>query len=228
MNLMVSAVTSDLEKHVPGHGNDGYEIAGVVWMQGWSDAFNYPMRNDYEMNLSYFIQDLLDLYGSNVPILIAELGQEGPDPSQFSVRQVRQAQIDVVNALGLPNVVFVPTSPYLVTGQQDFDGVHHYFGRADTFVQIGKAFGREIIQLLSPERPPSSPSPTKSPTWPPAPPPSSCVVSGERCTFNEDCCSNRCHRLPGSGNPPMCWNHPISKTMVKYGSERGGVNGSGG
>jgi hypothetical protein len=63
----------------------------------------------------------------------------------------------------MPNVVFLPTSPYVETAEPQLDGIHHYFGRADTVMEIGKAFGREIIfQSLVAAAPPAI-SPTNPP-----------------------------------------------------------------
>jgi hypothetical protein len=156
MALMVDKITSDIGKYVPGQGGD-FEISGVLWMQGWNDAFNDHMRDDYETNLAYFVEDLLEMFGSNIPIVIAELGQEGDVPQQYGVKVVRQAQLDVVARFAMQNVVFLPTSPYVEAAEPHLDGIHHYYGRADTVMEIGKAFGREIIfQSLLTAAPPAN------------------------------------------------------------------------
>lgn len=38
---MIGIVTTNLDIYVPGYDDsDSYEIKGIVWMQGWNDAFH--------------------------------------------------------------------------------------------------------------------------------------------------------------------------------------------
>ena len=46
------------------------------------------------------------------------------------------------------NTAFVPTAQYAVLNGTTYNGIHHYFGRADTYFHIGQAFGRAMHQLV--------------------------------------------------------------------------------
>jgi hypothetical protein len=175
MERMVEDATSNLEKYVPGHGNDGYEIAGFVWLHGWFDCFNDGFRAEYESNLSYLIDDVRSTFGDDsMPFLIGELGQGGSTAAGFSqITEMRQIQQTVADKYD-DTVVFVPTATYVANDKTNVtmfwnSTFPHYFERADTIIQIGNAFGREILnqitarQTISPSTSPST-IPTELPT----------------------------------------------------------------
>jgi hypothetical protein len=150
INIYQDAIVN-LDQYMP-MPHSGYEVGGILWLQGWNDAFEDPrMTMDYQSNLSYFIWDLQDTFGNDVPILVGELGQEGPNPWESQVAEIQLAQRTAVANANSPRVVFVPTSPYAVNDEDSakYDGVHHYNGRADTIMEIGYAFGREIIRQMT-------------------------------------------------------------------------------
>jgi len=152
MVSMVKNALNNLEQYVPGHSSQGYELAGFLWLQGWFDAFVDPMRAAYAENLACLIEDVRWAFDApNMPFLIGELGQGGrpivADPQTTAyVREMRNIQRTVAASFD-DNVVFVPTSNYVVNGAEEFDGIHHYYGRADTMIQIGISFGRELLKL---------------------------------------------------------------------------------
>jgi hypothetical protein len=43
---------------------------------------------------------------------------------------------------------FVPTAQYAVLNGTTYDGIHHYFGRADTVFHIGRALGEGVLELM--------------------------------------------------------------------------------
>lgn len=45
------------------------------------------------------------------------------------------------------NTLFVRTAPYVVLNGTAYNGIYHYNGRADTYFQIGQAFGRGMLSL---------------------------------------------------------------------------------
>eukprot|EP00546_Thalassionema_frauenfeldii_P000669 CAMPEP_0178937650 /NCGR_PEP_ID=MMETSP0786-20121207/25887_1 /TAXON_ID=186022 /ORGANISM="Thalassionema frauenfeldii, Strain CCMP 1798" /LENGTH=792 /DNA_ID=CAMNT_0020616269 /DNA_START=56 /DNA_END=2434 /DNA_ORIENTATION=+ len=157
-------------------GATSWRMAGIVWWQGWNDAFDEPMRLRYEQNLRYLMQDLQTLFGTNVPIVIGELGQ---DVSLPEVQQIQEAQLKMKQEFS--TVTVVPTSPYVYPSLEQFDGIHHYYGRADTVLQIGTAFAMAFVEeqtTLAPTAVPTtslipttshapslSTKPTSSPTW---------------------------------------------------------------
>jgi len=145
-------VLQDLSMVYPGYQGQGYEVAGFAWQQGWNDMINERAVPEYGYNLVNFIRDVRrDLGAPNMPFVIGELGMHGPSPDDFYAAQVdaiRQAQEWVTK---LPefesNTKFVPTAQYAVLNGERFDNIHHYYGRADTYYEIGKALGRALLEF---------------------------------------------------------------------------------
>jgi hypothetical protein len=48
----------------------------------------------------------------------------------------------------LNNTLFVPTAPYAVLNDTTYNGIHHYYGRADTYYHIGQAFGLAMKRMV--------------------------------------------------------------------------------
>ena len=46
------------------------------------------------------------------------------------------------------NTIFAPTALYAVLNGTTYDGIHHYYGRADTYYHIGQAFGVAMNRIL--------------------------------------------------------------------------------
>ena len=112
--------------------------------------------NEYGYNLANFIRDVRKEFNApNLPFVVGELGMHGdlegrekerwyPRVSQF--RNI-QRQVTLMSEFA-NNTIYVPTWPYVVNNNVTFNGEYHYFGRADTYYQIGKALARGALQLL--------------------------------------------------------------------------------
>jgi alpha-galactosidase len=160
----VKQVTTNISSYVP--GVDSYEIAGIVWFQGWADAFNEAFRLEYQDNLRYLVTDLLEEFGNpDLPFLIGELGQGGVFLYIREVSYIRGVQRLVADSFGR-NVAFVPTAQYVVEDESQQPAptdVGHYYQSALTMIRIGNAFGKAIIEILTPTGPPSE-EPTIAPS----------------------------------------------------------------
>jgi hypothetical protein len=89
-------------------------------------------------------------------VVIGELGMHGLNPmgwgSQTGNRVVglRKAQENVCLSNEFKNTTaFARTAPFTVFGGTSFDGLSHYWGRADTIFRIGQSFGNSMISLLN-------------------------------------------------------------------------------
>jgi len=99
----INKVLSDIES-VYGDYNPqvGYELAGLVWFQGWNDLVDtnaYPQRyqadgyDDYRRTLIHWIRDVRkDLSAPNLPIVIGVMGVGGPTQS-YSPQKQRYREI---------------------------------------------------------------------------------------------------------------------------------------
>jgi hypothetical protein len=111
-----------------------YEISGMCWMQGESDACNIYPANEYESSLTHFINDVRkDLNVPTMPFIIAMI-----DDSDVWIEHaiVRQAQINV--AQNVPYVGIFDTKDF------DTDGTHY---KTQGILDMGSCFAEEMVKL---------------------------------------------------------------------------------
>ena len=103
-------VLSNLKAYFPAHRGE-YEGAGLVWFQGWNDAVGKGNPR-YTEQLAQFIRDVRkDLERPELPVVIGELGQAGPNPTKKKPLTFREQQEAVAK---LPE--FKGTVRYVKTG----------------------------------------------------------------------------------------------------------------
>jgi alpha-galactosidase len=125
-----------------------YEIAGLVWFQGWNDLIDAKRRAEYASNLACFLRDIRkDLGVPNLPIVIGVVGHNGDKPD-VSGKEMRAAQTSVAESPEFKgSVVAVQTAPYWDPSVK-YDGGYHYNGSARFFYSAGEAMGRAMLDLL--------------------------------------------------------------------------------
>ena len=103
----------DIEQYVPGYTSEqGYEIAGFIWFQGWNDMVGAG-NPDYTQQLAHFIRDIRrDLKTSNLPFVIGELGAGGVEAGEGAMifRKQQAAAAELPEFKG--NVAFAKTAIY--------------------------------------------------------------------------------------------------------------------
>ena len=115
----VKKVLADIKRVVPDYNpQQGYELAGFVWFQGWNDlvsTWTYPQNNydEYGRLLAIFIRDVRkDLNAPKMPFVIGVIGVDGVKAGA-GIQALRKAQVAPTL---LPefqgNVVAVPTAPF--------------------------------------------------------------------------------------------------------------------
>ena len=115
----VKKVLADIKRVAPEYDpQQGYELAGFVWFQGWNDlvsTWTYPHENydEYGRLLAMFIRDVRkDLSAPRMPFVIGVIGVSG-EKAGADIRALRQAQVAPTL---LPefkgNVVAVQTAPF--------------------------------------------------------------------------------------------------------------------
>lgn len=128
----VNKVLAELDSYVTGYDNSkGYDLAGIVWFQGWNDMVDssvYPNRgndggyDDYTKVLRHFIRDIRkDLNAPDLPFVIGVMGVGGPTdkygPDQARYKKIHQNFRDAMAAPAKEdefkdNVVAVLTENY--------------------------------------------------------------------------------------------------------------------
>ncbi len=161
----VMATLAHLKTDFPNYADQGYELAGFVWFQGWNDMISPDYTQEYTANLAHLIRDVRkDFKSPNLPIVIGQMGVDGESPSA-NVRKFKEAQAKI---LDLPefkgNVALVKTDRFWDPeaaaifkkgwrmhldewNKVGSDYPYHYLGSAKTMLRIGQAFGEAILEM---------------------------------------------------------------------------------
>ena len=163
----IDTTLRELKTRFPEYQGQGYEIAGFVWFQGWNDMFDPDFLENYGRHMANFIRDVRnDLNAPNLPFVIGQMGQGGPDGASPGEQTIKDAQASVE---AIPefkgNVKVVRTDVFwdtkaaaLVENWRDHveewkkvgsDYGYHYLGSAITFSKIGRAFGEAMLELTN-------------------------------------------------------------------------------
>jgi methionine-rich copper-binding protein CopC len=164
----------------PGKPFEGmtFEIAGFAWFQGWNDGLSgtAAYANRYEVNMAQFIRQIRAYYESRypgkikpkAPFVIATAAFEGWDEAYLNQYPTRRAVINAQLAVSSDAVKYpdfvgnvktmeargfwreIPDSPSSTQG-------YHYNRNAETFMLVGDALGRGMIDLLGSATPDTLP-----------------------------------------------------------------------
>ena len=143
----------------------GYEIAGFCWWQGHKDqdGTNNPYATKYQDNLVQLIHALrAEFNAPNAPVVVASIGFGGEPLSnkQLDFQQVFNAQMAVQN---LPQFAGTVKSVDILkywrqVAESPRDQDFHYNQNAETYMLVGDAMGRAMLEMQNDSTPPA-PSP---------------------------------------------------------------------
>lgn len=161
----VRDVLTNLKQYFPDYdSNRGYELAGLVWFQGWNDMVDGSQRSEkyvnYTRRLSQLIKDVRkDLKAPNLPVIIGELGAS--KRGDFQAAQAAVAKLPEFK----DSVSFIKTREFWEPDVEEMaqkemwngpDWVkfynvgsergYHYLGSAKIYCQMGKAFAEALLQ----------------------------------------------------------------------------------
>ena len=166
----VQRVTGDLENYFPDFRNQGFEVAGFVWFQGWNDQYAPSSVEDYQANLTALIHDLRkDLSTPKMPVVIGAMGHNGKQ--QFGkIKAIADAQTATAHdPQWSGRVVTVQTTQFWdldaeaafqqywenpatrnIDKWREFgnDRPYHYLGSPIFFNDVGIALGEAMVGLL--------------------------------------------------------------------------------
>ena len=140
-------VLSDLGKYYPGAKK--YEVAGFFFWQGEKDCGSASDAERYEINLVRFIKQLRkDFNAPSAKFVLATLG-EAKKGGGGNIGKVTDAQLAVDGNNGKypefkGNVACVYSNPFCHGGS----GNSHYGGNAETYMDVGEAMGRAMVDLI--------------------------------------------------------------------------------
>ncbi len=142
-------VLDNLENYVP--GATAYEVAGFFWWQGDKDMRNAAHSAHYEANLVRLIHELREEFNApNARFVSATLGQTTMETggNQGLIRDAKFALADPEKHpefAGKYAVVY--THPLSKGGSSS----GHYNRHAETYMNVGEAMGRAMVELLEEE-----------------------------------------------------------------------------
>jgi hypothetical protein len=140
-------VLEDLKDYYPDAG--GFEVAGFFWWQGAKDCGNAVHAAQYEKNLVHLIGQLRkDFDAPQAKFVCATLGQTQKG-AEGNEGLVLDAQLAVDGDAGrypdfAGNVASVYSNPFCHGGSAN----GHYGGNAKTYMDVGLAMGRAMVELL--------------------------------------------------------------------------------
>ena len=144
-------VLSELDKYYPGAKK--YEIAGFFWWQGDRDSRSAALSSRYEKNLVHLIKTLRkDFDAPNAKFVSASLGQTKKGATDGGGK-ILNAMLAVDGTSGKypefkGNVASVYTHPLSKGGSSG----GHYGGNAETYMNVGEAMGKAMVELLRPSK----------------------------------------------------------------------------
>jgi hypothetical protein len=140
-------VLEDLNTYYP--KAKGYEVAGFFWWQGDKDRYDDGHAIKYEENLVRLIQTLREEFEApKAKFVIATLGQT-EKKAEGNEGLILDAMLAVDGTSGKypkfkGNVATVYSHPLSKGGASN----GHYDGNAETFMNIGEAMGKAMVDLL--------------------------------------------------------------------------------
>ena len=162
----ISTTLKELKTRFPQYKGQGFEIAGFVWFQGWNDMFDPDFLNNYGKHMANFICDIRkDLKRPNLPFVIGQMGQNGPDGASEKMQIIKNAQASIElipefrgnTKVVKTDVFWDKKAAVLVKNWREHidewnkvgsDYGYHYLGSAITFSKIGRAFGEATLELI--------------------------------------------------------------------------------
>ena len=141
-------VLSELDKYYPGATK--YEVAGFFWWQGDRDCRSEALASRYEKNLVQLIKQLRnDFNAPNAKFVCATLGQTEKGATDNGGK-ILDAMFAVDGKSGKyaefkDSVATVYSYPLSKGGSSG----GHYGGNAQTYMNVGEAMGRKMVELLS-------------------------------------------------------------------------------
>ncbi len=147
-------VLDNFEELFPQYKDQGYEVAGFAWWQGHKDG-NAAHASRYEQNLVRLIKTLRKEFDApQAPFVLGTIGFGGWDLDGPHLT-VAKAQLAVSGDKGKypefrGNVLTVETRDFWRSvDESPRNQGYHYNRNAETYMLVGDALGRGMVQLLS-------------------------------------------------------------------------------
>jgi len=149
----VNEVLDELDRFMPSYRDQGYEIAGFGWHQGWNDRVNQVANDEYLDNCVNLVNDLRDDLGEpQMPFVLATTGMSGWDETHPRALSLMAAQLAVPTdpRLDFGAVRAVDTRDYWRDADVSPSAQGYHWNRnAETYFLIGNGMGEAMTELLA-------------------------------------------------------------------------------
>jgi hypothetical protein len=160
----VTDILDNFSSEYPEYADQGFEIAGFGWWQGHKDQYDASYADRYEFNLVNFINEIREYYENrypdnirpNAPFVVATIGFGGvPYTPGTPYYKIYTAQMSISDPVKHPefagNVASVDTLGYWRSvAESPANQGYHYNRNAETFILVGDAMGRAMVEILTP------------------------------------------------------------------------------
>ena len=172
-------ILDNFASEYPDYATQGFEIAGYVWWQGHKDQ-SFPHADRYEQNMASFITAIRNYYETryptntvaNAPFVLATVAFDGGwENTQEPFLAIANGQLAVSDPAKHPefagNVKTVEARGYWRDGSVSPTTTgYHYNHNAETYMLVGDALGRAMVELQGAEPPVDTNPPSPNPmTW---------------------------------------------------------------
>ena len=143
-------VLAELDKYYP--GAKGYEIAGFLWWQGDKDRYNTGHAAMYEKNLNNLITSLRkDFNAPKAKFVCATLGQTSKENAKGNEKLILDAMFAISDATKYPALKGDDSTVYTNPLSMGSASNAHYGGNAKTYMNVGEAMGKAMVELMKNE-----------------------------------------------------------------------------
>lgn len=151
----VNDVLSNLDSEFPEWAGMDFQIAGLVWHQGWNDGEGGEPTTEYELNLVDLINDLRSEFElPDMPVSIANTGIGGwtASGSRLDIMNAQLAVADPDQHPEFAGTVFTAETRdfWREAAVSPSDFGYHWNHNGETHFLIGEAMGRGMVDLLTP------------------------------------------------------------------------------
>ena len=159
MLRVIDDALKNIKNNFPAYNEQqGYEIAGMVWHQGWNDHVKDSYIKDYTKNLSYLIRDLRSDLGVNFPVVIATTAmpmRRTAFGDNKTYKKIELAQLAIADKTRYPafegNVAVVDAKQYWISPNLSpckGGGQHYHWNQnAKSYMDMGFGIADAMYRL---------------------------------------------------------------------------------
>ncbi|MDX1908451.1 MAG: sialate O-acetylesterase [Bacteroidia bacterium] len=145
----INTAITNIATEFPDYNGEIIELAGFVWFQGWNDLFDPAYRAEYQQNLINLISDVRsDLNVPDLPVVVGLTGNGGYNGDAL-LQSIQASQMGAAQYPGHQHVTFAETRDFWrEPAVSPYDLGHHWNNNAESYLRIGDAFGKKLIELM--------------------------------------------------------------------------------